>query len=99
MKDFYVVWSVYDHDWEISNTICRAVLSAANQTLVEVQAKSLILQVVKKHAVHGGFPQGVVESEVEVSVRPLETWISELRATGQDLPNVTVSNEDDDDPE
>lgn len=99
MRDFFVVWSIFDHDFETSHTICRAVLPGVNQTVVEVQAKSLVPQVVKKHTGHGSFPRDVIQSEVEVSVRPLETWINELRATGQELPNVNMFDEDDNDAE
>lgn len=89
MKDFFVVWQYRDRMDECL-TLYRAILRGANETVVLVQASSLAPQVIHYHNNSDRFAtkDDLTVGDIEVTVRPIDDWIAELRKSGEDLPNI-----------
>lgn len=90
MNAYYVVWAVYDADFEQSHTIYRAVLTGRAKSQVETRAKLLAPQVLAHHNKHDlRFKVNNVD-EVEAIVRPLTEWVARLRQMGDELSLVEM---------
>lgn len=90
MTNFYVVWSVYDADHEVSVPIYRAVLQGRSTALVVGQATSLIPQVLQHHRDSEHYFKVENSGDVEIGVRTLEEWVAELKRNGRELPLVEL---------
>ncbi len=90
MKSFFVTWSWYDHGHEMSHTVCRAIISAKQRVLAEIEAKSLIPQAIAIHNSTGAHPDDLIPADIEVSVKPLEEWIDQLKNNADLIRNVDV---------
>jgi hypothetical protein len=90
MKDFYVVWTVYDPDHEVGVPLCRAVFSGRKESIVRVRAESLVVQVLKHHKASGHYFKVDNPAEVEVTIKELDVWVRELKKRGNELFLVEV---------
>ncbi len=93
MKDFYVYWSVYDHERETSLPLYRAILRGRNQASVTSLAKRMTPRVVRHHNAQDAWFRVDHVSEVETFVQPLDEWSDRLLELGDKLQEMPRGDE------
>jgi hypothetical protein len=96
MRHFVVAWSWFDIEHEESHVIYRAVVDAKQRVLAEVEAKSLIPQVIFRHNIITKWPADLVPEDIEVSVKPLDEWLNSMKNNAEMLRTVNIHPEEED---
>lgn len=100
MKEYYVVWSIFDHEMDDSHTLCRAIL--LGDTTAEVQHRADTLGPYAITWFRNNIDSRLFDIDpaaVEVTLRPLDEWLAEQRAIGNELPTLAPDEEDDEEDE
>lgn len=91
MKEFFVVWTMFDHGREASDTLYRAVLLGENKDDVRKEAELLVPKVIELASRESDVP--IYDKDVEITVRPLDAWIVKLRQSAGQLRAVELDEE------
>lgn len=78
MNKFHVLWSVYDHEREVSFPLQRAIVLGKDKAAATRLAKRLIPRIVRRHNASDSWFMVDHVGEVEIAVDDLQEWIDRM---------------------